>query len=268
MVKSSGNSICTQNYSNFVSQNNRYIYAYVQRVIKADFLLSFVTRCCSALDRGKIKPQKSTGKVLVRVQYIVMQSLVYITRMGEYGTPVCTLGIHSITQLEGKNKNSSTRAEQVFNRFLCVHFTRDRTCPANIWSQRRCQLKWLFFPTALFVALNPAWQTSIMRSSNPFNWRPEIEPGSKFQQGQQLLPSGPAMVQTVWSQKAKEIITQSKTSKFLEPIGEMKSLWNVFVGGYFHPHTFEQSISRIDFGTSANWYTKRCPSTLFRIPRA
>lgn len=125
-----------------------------------------------------------------------------------------------------------------------------------------------FFPTALFVALNPAWQTSIIRSSNPFNWRPEIEPGSKFQQGQQLLPSGPAMVQTVWSQKAKEIITQSKTSKFLEPIGEMKSLWNVFVGGYFHPHTFEQSISRIDFGTSANWYTKRCPSTLFRIPRA
>lgn len=145
MVKSSGNSICTQNYSNFVSQNNRYIYAYVQRVIKAVLLLSFVTRCCSALGRGKIKPQKSTGKVLVRVQYIVMQSLVYITRMGEYGTPVCTLGIHSITQLEGKNKNSSTRAEQVFNRFLCVHFTRDRTCPANIWSQRRCQLKWLFF---------------------------------------------------------------------------------------------------------------------------
>lgn len=141
MVKSSGNSICTQNYSNFVSQNNRYIYAYVQRVIKAVLLLSFVTRCCSALGRGKIKPQKSTGKVLVRVQYIVMQSLVYIKRMGEYGTPVCTLGIHSITQLEGKNKNSSTRAEQVFNRFLCVHFTRDRTCPANIWSQRRCQLK-------------------------------------------------------------------------------------------------------------------------------
>lgn len=57
-------------YSNLVSQNNRYINAYVQRVLKADFLLSFVTRCCSALGRGKIKPQKSTGKDLVRVQYI------------------------------------------------------------------------------------------------------------------------------------------------------------------------------------------------------
>lgn len=90
--------------------------------LKLIFLLSFVTRCCSALDRGKIKPQKSTGKVLVRVQYIVMQSLVYIKRLGEYGTPVCTLGIHSITQLEGKNKNSSTRAEQVFNRFLVCPF--------------------------------------------------------------------------------------------------------------------------------------------------
>lgn len=88
--------------------------------------------------------------------HTVMQSLVYIKRSGEYGTPVCTLGIHSITQLEGKNKNNSTRAVQVFNRFLCVHFTRDWTCPANFWSQRRCQLNVTFFPTALFVALNPA----------------------------------------------------------------------------------------------------------------
>lgn len=124
MVKSSGNSICTQNYSNFVSQNNRYIYAYVQRVIKADFLLSFVTRCCSALGRGKIKPQKSTGKVLVRVQYKVMQSLVYIKRLGEYGTPVCTLGIHSITQLEGKIRTALPELNRSLTGF-CVSISHE-----------------------------------------------------------------------------------------------------------------------------------------------
>jgi len=33
-------------------------------------------------------------------------------------------------------------------------------------------------------------------------------------------------------------------------------------------YAFEQSISTICLGTSANWYTRRCPSTLFKIPRA
>lgn len=52
-----------------------------------------------------------------------------------------------------------------------------------------------------------------------------------------------------------------------EPAMAMECLWRKSAVGTLPRHAPEQSISTMSLGTSTNWYTKRCPSTLARMPR-
>lgn len=135
-----------------------------KQVIKASFLASVVTRCCrTALHWTEANCKRKQEKFGPSSVHTVMQSLMYIKRTGEYGTPVCTLGIHSITQ---KSEQLDRTAAVCTGRGCPLHIQLD----LSSWFGQKGSVHWVdnFSQQHSSLAMSPAWQTSIIRS-NPIN---------------------------------------------------------------------------------------------------